>query len=299
MSDEQEVITVNIYNWVEKAKHDPVRYFERQATEVVLTAIGMAEPFSEHIFLKGGILMGVLYQSARNTGDIDFTTDLDPETQLPGVLEEALNKALPRASAELGYTDLLSRVQSIKIRPRRDSLAKDTFPAMLIKVGYARRDSLQEKHFNKGKSPTVVQMDISFNEPVSAIQVVKLNEENATKIKAYSLTDLIAEKLRALLQQPSKKKNRRQDIYDIDLLIKGFEFDETERDALLEAVLVKCKSRDIYPSKDSLSAHEVRERAQAEWGTLALEIGEESLPDFNACFERVERFYRSLPWQRG
>ena len=298
MSDdvEQEIITVNILQWVEKAKDDPVRYLERQATEVVLAAVGMAEPFADHIFLKGGILMGVLYQSPRNTGDIDFTTDLDPETQLPTALEEALNKTLPRAAAELGYPDLLCSVQSIKIKPRKDSLAKDSFPAMMVKVGYAKRKSPQEKHFHNGKSPNVVQMDISFNEPVTGIQIVKLKEDSAAKIKAYSLVDLIAEKIRALLQQPEKRKNRRQDIYDIDLLIEGFEFDETEKKSLLEAIQTKCLSRDIAPDKASLSNPEVRERAHAEWDTLALEIGEESLPDFDSCYWRVEQFYTSLPW---
>lgn len=298
MSDEQEIVTVNIYDWVEKAKSDPVRYLERQATEVILTAIGLTDKFSNHIFLKGGILMAVLYDSPRNTGDIDFTTDLNPADAegLPKALREALDSALPRAAAELGYPDFLSKVQSLKIRPKKDSLANDTFPAMFIKVGYAKRESPQEKGFKRGESTTVVQMDISFNEPVSGIQIVRLNADQAVTIKAYSLNDLIAEKLRALLQQPSKMKNRRQDIYDIDLLIKRFVFDESERDALLKAVLVKCKSRGIFPNEDALSHPDVRERAQAEWGTLALEIGDENLSDFDECFDRVDRFYRSLPW---
>jgi hypothetical protein len=135
---------VNIFEWVARAKIDPVKYFERQATEVVLTAIGMAEPFSEHIFLKGGILMGVLYGSPRNTGDIDFTTDLDPNEELPDALRSALDGTLPRAAAEIGYPDMLLRVQTIKIRPRQDSLAKDTFPALEMKIGYAKRGSPQE-----------------------------------------------------------------------------------------------------------------------------------------------------------
>tara|TARA_R110000850_G_scaffold170303_1_gene295737 strand:+ start:348 stop:533 length:186 start_codon:yes stop_codon:yes gene_type:complete len=61
----------------------------------------MAEPFSEHIFLKGGILMGVLYGSPRNTGDIDFMTDLDPNDELPDALRAALDETLPRAAAEM------------------------------------------------------------------------------------------------------------------------------------------------------------------------------------------------------
>lgn len=288
---------VNIFEWVEQAKADPVKYFERQATEVVLTAIAMAEPFSEHIFLKGGILMGVLYGSPRNTGDIDFTTDLDPKTDLPDALRSALDGTLPRAAAEIGYSGMLLRVQTIKIRPRKDSLAKDRFPALEMKIGYAKRGSRQEKHFQQGKSPQVIRVDISFNEPILGLQIVKLDEESATEIKAYSIYDLIAEKIRALLQQPEKKKNRRQDIYDISLLLKTFSFDKEEKAKILTSMKEKCSSRGITPDSNSLSSKEVRERAQAEWDTLAIEIGAEKLPDFDECFARVEAHYMNLPWK--
>lgn len=287
---------VNIFDWVERAKIDPVKYFERQATEVVLAAIGMAEPFSEHIFLKGGILMGVLYGSPRNTGDIDFTTDLDPNDELPDALRTALDETLPRAAAEIGYPGMLLRVQTIKIRPRKNSLAKDTFPALEMKIGYAQRGSPQERHFHKGRSPQVIQVDISFNEPISGLQVIKLEEASSTEIKAYSIYDLIAEKVRALLQQELKNKNRRQDIYDISLLLRAFEFDEDEKTKILTSIKTKCASREITPDVHSLSSEAVRKHAKAEWGTLAVEIGEDQLPDFDECFAQVEAHYTSLPW---
>jgi hypothetical protein len=204
---------VNIFEWVERAKTDPIKYLERQATEVVLVAIGMSVPFSEHIYLKGGILMGVLYGSPRNTGDIDFTTDLDPKGELPDALRAALDGTLPRAAAEIGYPDLLLKVQAIKIKPKKDSLAKDTFPALEMKIGYAKRGSRQERLFQKGQSTQVIQVDISFNESISGLQIVMLDEGSSTEIRAYSIYDLIAEKVRALLQQHEKKKNRRQDIW--------------------------------------------------------------------------------------
>lgn len=287
---------VDIFEWVNRAKVDPVKYFERQATEVVLAAIGMADPFKDHIFLKGGILMGVLYGSPRNTGDIDFTTDLDPNDELPDALREALDTTLPRAAAEIGYPDMLLKVQAIKIKPRKDSLAKDTYPALEMKIGYARRGSPQERHFQKGRSPQVIQVDISFNEPISGFQVIKLEETSSTAIKAYSVYDLIAEKVRALLQQEKKKKNRRQDIYDISLLLRAFEFDDEEKSKILNSIRKKCYSRDVNPDANSLSADWVRKHAKAEWKTLAVEIGDDELPDFDECFAEVEAHYKSLPW---
>jgi predicted nucleotidyltransferase component of viral defense system len=114
-------------------------------------------------------------------------------------------------------------------------------------------------------------------------------------VRAYSLLDLIAEKLRALLQQPKRNRNRRQDIYDIACLLKQFPLDSDERAQLLALLHEKCRARDIEPTREALSHHEVRDRAAKDWNTLGLEL--EDLPDFDSCFEIVDRFYRSLPWQ--
>ncbi len=114
-------------------------------------------------------------------------------------------------------------------------------------------------------------------------------------VRAYSLLDLIAEKLRALLQQPSRKRNRRQDVYDIASLLKQFALDHAEKTSLLALLREKCRARAIEPDREALSQPDVRERAEKDWDTLGLEIDE--LPAFDLCFEAVDGFYRSLPWE--
>ncbi len=65
--------------------------------------------------------------------------------------------------------------------------------------------------------------------------------------------------------------------------------------AILQSLLVKSRSRGIHPSAGSLSNPEIRRRAEADYGTLADEI-EGELPAFPAAYDKIERFYRSLPW---
>ena len=286
-------IVVDIGEWVEKARADPAAYLERQATEVFLIALGMAEPYSDKIFLKGGILMGVVYQSHRQTADIDFTTILEPDHEIADQLRTSLNAALPRAAAELGYPDLMCRIQTIKYRPRPESFAAADGPALEITVGYAIRGSPQQKHFDKGQASNVLHADINFREPIGAVQIVKFAQGDGV-IWAYSLMDLMSEKLRALLQQKSRNRYRRQDIYDLDILIQKFDFDIDQLSKLHALLLKKAAARDIIPDVDSLSNPEIVRRARAEWETLRIEIGE--VPDFEASFERVDAFYRSLPW---
>ncbi len=52
----------------------------------------------------------------------------------------------------------------------------------------------------------------------------------ADKLCTYTLTDLIAEKLRSLLQQVIKNRTRRQDTFELMLLIDKYpDLDETEK----------------------------------------------------------------------
>lgn len=109
---------VDIRSWVDRARRDPAAYVERQAMEIVLSAIGNLPGYGSRIFLKGGILMAVVYQSPRNTADIDFTTDLEASPELSSELHVALSKELPRTAARLGFPDLVLQVQTVKERPK-------------------------------------------------------------------------------------------------------------------------------------------------------------------------------------
>jgi predicted nucleotidyltransferase component of viral defense system len=164
-----------------------------------------------------------------------------------------------------------------------------------LKIGYALRGSRQQKRFERGQSPHTLAVDISFREPIGAIQIVKLGDHGGF-VRAYSLLDLIAEKMRALLQQKLRNRFRRQDIYDIDALLSRFSLEQDEKAELHELFLKKCVARNIKPELESLSDPEVIRRARDDWDTLALEIG--SVTVFEDCFARVDAFYRSLPWSR-
>lgn len=284
---------VNIKNWVDRAKRDPAIYIERQATEVVLSAIGSVPGYGSRIFLKGGILMAVVYQSPRGTADIDFTTDLEPSPDLPSELRHGINKELARAAARLGLPDLVMRVQRVEERPRPFKTADVRFPALYVTVAYAKRGSKGERHVTNGQGQHIIELEISFNEPVHAIEVVQFGERGPS-FSAYALTDLIAEKFRALLQQVTRNRYRRQDVYDIAYLAERFPLDDGERAAILASFQDKCAARGIVPTIDSISNPDVSNRARSEWDTLRQEIGE--VPDFDKCFHKVEALYRALPW---
>lgn len=287
------IVVVDISNWIERARLNPQVYLERQATEIILVALSLSDSYSDNVFLKGGTLMGLCYGSPRQTADLDFTTSLEPKKREIDQIRAELDVALVRAAANRGYPDLICRVQSVKLKPKPESFEKSSFPALDMTIAYAKRGSREEKRLNAGQCPSTISADVSFNEPVQGIQIICL-EPGGPQVPAYSLVDLIAEKIRALLQQTVRNRYRRQDVYDLALLIEQFSFDNDEKTYLLEVLLITCRSRNIEPDKDSISNPDIVSRAKSEWRSLSLEL--EELPDFDDRFSIVETFYRSLPW---
>jgi predicted nucleotidyltransferase component of viral defense system len=293
MSTEQKPHIVDILAWVEKAKQNPSLYLERQATEIVLASIGRNSTFGGKMFLKGGTLMGVVYQSPRQTADIDFTAEFDPSDSLLEELNNDLNEEMKRTAANLGYPDLVCKVQSLKKKPRPQGFAELQFPAIEMKIAYAKRDSRQYERLERGDCPTTLKIEVSFKEPVEALELIQLGENSS--IHAYQFPELVAEKMRALLQQVKRDRSRCQDVYDIAFLVRDADLNEEEKQYILERLIQKSHARDIEPDRDTISLPDIKARAKDGWKTLNLELSD--LPDFDTEFAVVESFYKSLPWE--
>ncbi len=274
------------------SENDPHRLLERQATEVFLTGLASSHPHGAATLLKGGTLMGMKYGSARHTADLDFTSTLEPLDALKD-LRATLDQEMLRAAASLGYPDLNCRVQKINRQPREKGFEYADAPGLKVTVGYAVRGTGQEGRLRVGQSTQVLKIDISFRERIYNWEVIKLGADGA-EILVYSVYEIIAEKLRALLQQVHRNRYRRQDVYDLALLVTRMEFSNENRKLILEVLKGKCEIRGIVPMRDSISDPEVRSRAEADWETMALEL--EELPTFASCYDKVEQFYHDLPW---
>ena len=284
---------VNVAKWVALAQADPIAYQQRQTVDITLNAIAMTAPLKQAIFLKGGILMGLAYDSPRQTADIDLTATSDPEANTDEKIRDLLSPALPRAAAALGYADLFVKIHSVRSQPK--AIFEDAnFPALKLKIAAARRGTEEENALREGRAAgSIIDVDISFNEAsLQQIQVLELT--SGQELLAYGLVDLIAEKYRAMLQQVPRNRNRRQDVYDLDLLIARSEVDDALCEQILESLIVKCQSRCLNPTRTSLDDPDIKERSGNDWHTLELELGE--VPDFEGCFARVLDFYRNLPW---
>ena len=111
MADEAEydIVDVDVRSWVESARSNPAQYRDRQVTEIVLAAIGLAPSLNTSLVLKGGAVMALAFKSNRVTADVDFTSIVEPAGFADQIADD-LNAILPQTAIRLGYLDLLCRV---------------------------------------------------------------------------------------------------------------------------------------------------------------------------------------------
>lgn len=285
----------NIRAWVESVRHDPTLHAQRQVIEILLAAIGLNERLAGGLVLKGGTLMAFAFRSERVTADVDFTVSMEYE-ELEHLIPDELDTLMRRAAAALGYAGLRCRVQSIKKQPRPEGFPDEfTWPALKVAIGYAQQGTPAEKRLDEKKASSVLAVDLSFKEQIYHFQELHLAGPGA-KIAAYSIADLIAEKLRATIQQKTRKheRARRQDIYDIDFLLRTQTIPDEARAEILEAFRMKCLTHKITPDRTALADPNLKELSRREWETIGLETSE--LPDFDESYERVRGFYEALPW---
>jgi hypothetical protein len=276
-------------DWVRKSETVANAAF-RQAVHTLMLAISKSDALRTRMIFHGGLLMAICFQGIRHTKDIDFVT-ADKRTQIDEAgFVASLNEALAIACDSLPY-GLDCRIQSFSVKPPGENR---NFQSLKLRMGYAYKGAPRHWRLIKGEAPTVVEIDYSFNEINQQIDTIELVEGG--KIQAYSLPDLVGEKYRAMIQQKTRNRTRRQDAFDIYWLLKnGYLEDWTLRILIYRSLLKKAESRQLAVNKNSLADEEIKERSKAEYATLAVEIDGE-LPPFEAVYTAVREYYEGLPW---
>ncbi|MBN2327261.1 MAG: nucleotidyl transferase AbiEii/AbiGii toxin family protein [Candidatus Omnitrophica bacterium] len=287
------MLTINIEQWVDQDRENPPKSF-RQTVHTILYAIANSQYLRDIMVIKGGILIAILHQGGRYTKDIDFSTNLTYQKFDEESFLREFKKQLARAVHFLPY-GLDCRIQRCKIQPNNPEAS---FPSLKLSIGYAYKGVPQHKRLEAGKAPDTVHIDFSFNEITRKMEPIQISEAGLAPIQAYSLTDLIAEKYRAILQQEIRNRVRRQDAYDIYELLKIYpRLRPEDKKEILESLRIKSESRNLCIQKNSLDNPAIIERCEKEYSQLSAEIDGE-LPSFDNTYSTVRDFFQSLPWEQ-
>ncbi|MBU4337794.1 MAG: nucleotidyl transferase AbiEii/AbiGii toxin family protein [Actinobacteria bacterium] len=281
----------NIGEWVD-LEENPTHKTLREAIHTVLIAISTGKWPNHNMIIKGGVLLAIRYESIRFTEDIDFSTNINLKDFDQDSFLLELEQNLASAVEKLDY-GLDCKIQSYQLQPSNNPNA--TFPTFKIKIGYAyKHDTNAHKRLLKKQSLHIVKLDYSLNEETYDVEPLILTDGGT--IYAYSIYDIIAEKFRAILQQKTRNRVRRQDSYDLYTLINNFPITtDEERKVILDTLLKKSASRNLEISIASISDPETIQRSEEQYHVLASEIDGE-LPEFETVYRFVKNFYESLPW---
>lgn len=279
--------TCNIAEWVASVTDKNIVQL-RQAIHTVFIAIAKSNKLAENMIVKGGVLLAIKYHSSRYTKDIDFSTaqmysdfDLDK-------FRDELSESLLLSVEELPY-GLDCKIQSTALSPKKGTL----FPTLQISVGYAYQGTVNHKRLLANNCTDVLKIDYSFNERTEYEELIEISDGNT--IKAYGLIDLVAEKYRAIIQQKTRKRKRRQDAYDIYWLLSNNMLDKVSKIYLMKSIIFKSEARDIEVSKNILSDDEIINCSKSDYDLLRQEI-EGELPDFELVYNAVRYYFESFPW---
>jgi hypothetical protein len=279
----------NISEW---ASQVPEQKAFRQAVHTILTAISGSSSLQATMIMKGGILLALAYESSRYTKDIDFSTGKTLDEFDAEEFIQEFEGALMRSVEELDY-GLSCLIQSWKQQPPQ---ADATFPTIRINIGYANKsEASAHKRLLRKNSSHIVQVDYSLNEPLGEPELFEIEEGKV--IQTYNFHDLIGEKFRAVLQQEVRNRIRRQDIFDLHLLLKDQPFAKNHdtKEKILASLKEKARARYLEVSKESMSNPRIIHRSKIDYHSLASEIDGE-LPPFDEIYASVKFYYENLPW---
>ena len=231
------------------------------ALSYILAGIAAQAELSESMIFKGGTALKKLF-----FGDYRFSEDLD-FSALDSPQGDDLDLAVRQAVAH--SSSLLAEYGAFALEAAR-YFERDPHPfgqeAFVIRV-----------RFPWHPSPLCrVKLEISHDEPVllkpdSRPLIHGYEESLHVSVRCYQLEEIIAEKLRCLLQTQKKliargwNRPRARDYYDLWRLLTAF---DTKIDTVLVPPLLqqKCAHRDVaYTSVDDFFTEELTSEARTHW----------------------------------
>lgn len=259
----------------------------RFAQFAVLSSISSISALRDLLIFKGGNALDFIWNPNRSTIDLDFSTQHDPRGNEQWFEQLRMQFDLGLRQAD-GLYSVRATIQSWKQYPPESEVG---FAAVSGNVGYALPDerALWQRMRLGRPSNQVIPVDISINDPICAY--TELTLAPGRHIHVAVLEDIVAEKLRALLQQPIRNRYRCQDVLDLAVVLQRNQALDILR--VREYLMAKSAARGIAPTNGAFRNEEVRRRAQQGYQSLEGTSRLTFVP-FSAAFEAILSLVESL-----
>ena len=249
--------------WAEANEVSLVEARRRFVQFVVLSAIAGNRSLQSSLVFKGGNALDFMWQPNRSTLDLDFSVD---HQEIAFAIEEDVIGSLFETSLRMVSQRFTvhTTVHSVKQQPPGPNR---TFPTFVVRIGYALPDEPRLRaRMDQGRpSANILDVEISINETIGAASTTQL-EGSRLPLRIATLEDIVAEKLRALLQQPIRNRERRQDLLDVAVVVRLHE--SLDRQQVSHYFQAKCNARGIAPSRTMFRNPEILQRASVDYDRL-------------------------------
>jgi len=252
---------------------------------IVLDCVGAGGVLHELLTFKGGNALRFIYGNPRSTIDLDFTAGdafPDDEEAIRTRLDAAIRSAVRKHGVKL-------KCQKVKRQPKSKEAV---LPTWQVCIGYQFPTDRYFADYESARHTvsTVVDVEISLNDLVceSADCALPTGE---TRIRVCVIEDIIAEKLRALLQQKVRNRTRPQDVFDIAQVLRSHAV-SLDIEKIARYFIDKCVAREIDARRSAFADSEIRQRASTDYDQLAQETRIPLIPfddAWQAVIELVEK----------
>lgn len=247
---------------------------------VILSCIASIPTTRNGMILKGGNALRFAFQSPRSTKDLDFTAEGNEIVDDPEVIRKALDESLAYA---LRRFNVKAKCKRVKRNPKSPGATRPTYD---IAIGYQLPN---DRYFNDIENPrvsTIIPVEITLNDLVCDTH----EWADVKGLRVCSLNDILAEKLRSLLQQVIRNRNRWQDVYDICTYVRRENFD---RGKVAHFLKEKSNIREIEVRKSSFD-EEVRKRAALDFDIHVRTEAPKDIIRFDEAWDAVKSLVQSL-----
>jgi predicted nucleotidyltransferase component of viral defense system len=255
---------------------------------VVLASISSSPAFGSMVAFKGGNALRFVYANLRSTLDLDFSAEAgfpDEPIEIRRLMDAVLK-------AEVARYRVKARCQTIHRKPPG---REKTTPTYSLKLGYQLPGDRSYQNFEEyaavGKPfSSVVEVEISLNDVFCETEEHTLS--STTKpIRVCTLDDIIAEKLRALLQQVPRNRSRPQDVYDVASTVRRYG-PTMDRVKVASFLARKSEARGIVATRGAFN-DAVREKAAIGYDDEVRPFTTQFIP-FDEAWAEVLRFVAGL-----
>ena len=260
----------------------------RYAQAAIAAGIALTPALRQSLVFKGGNALDFALSVNRSTIDLDFSFDHTSESMvaIPEEIERYLSAGCEQAALRQEMSLAVHRVRQHPPGPDR------TFVTFTSRIGYALPDevALRERMAQGRPSPNIVPVEISINEPICAESTFSPGA-GLPSLRISSIEDIVAEKLRALIQQVHRNRQRPQDLLDIAVILQGTPLDPA---TIASFLLTKAAARDVPVSRTAFCDPELARRARIGYAELATTTRVLFIP-FEQALADVLAFVDGLP----